>query len=82
MMPVTIQIALLTAMTVEDGRAENSSSTLCQSREVHKRKPFHADRVNTSHSRRVTRKEGLFMVGLWSKNSGVRQLADGLSLKF
>jgi len=52
-------------MTIVDtGCAENSFSTLRHIRAVHNRSPFHADTINTSHSRRVTRKGGLFIVNL------------------
>ncbi len=62
--PLTIHIALLTAVIVEVGRAENSFSTVCHARAVHSRKAFHAVRNNTSHSSRVTRKGSLLIVDL------------------
>jgi hypothetical protein len=43
------------------GDAENSVNTSCQVRAVHRRKPFHAERINTNQYRRVTRKWGLFI---------------------
>jgi len=56
------QTAPLTAVMMGVGCAENSSSILCQARAVHRRKPFHADKVNTSQYSRVTRMGSLFIV--------------------
>jgi hypothetical protein len=52
----------LTAVTVEDGSEENSSSTPRHASDVHALSAFQAVRDNTSHSIRVTR-NGFFFIG-------------------
>lgn len=61
-MPVTIQNVPLMAVIMGGGDAENSFSISCQARAVHRRKAFHADKVNTNQYSRVTRKGRLFIV--------------------
>ena len=63
------QNAPLTAVIVGMGCAENSSSTLFHAMAVHNRKAFHAVRINTSHSSRVTRKGGLLILRRWQSVS-------------
>ncbi len=61
MIPTTIHTPPLIAVTMGGGDAENSVNTFCQAMAVHRRKPFHADRINTNQYSRVTRNGGLFI---------------------
>jgi len=60
--PVTNQIAPLRAVIIGGGEAENSVKIFCQARAVHRRKAFHADKLNTNQYSRVTLEGRLFIV--------------------
>jgi hypothetical protein len=66
--PVNIHIAPLMAIIVEVGCEENSFNTSRHASDVQTLIAFHIVSINTSHSRRVTRKGCLLMVFSWMED--------------